>query len=53
MRAKMHWLMPLVTMLAGATLAMALIGAVVGQLDGGGSPTTPQRAEAAPARQAD
>jgi hypothetical protein len=33
MRPKMHWLVPLATMVAGAALAMALIGAVVGQLD--------------------
>ncbi len=51
MRSTMHWLMPLLTMLAGAALAMALIGAVVGQLDTGVLPATPQRAgAAAPAR---
>jgi hypothetical protein len=43
MRPKMFRLFPLVTMLAGAMLAMALIGAVVGQLDSGDSPAAPQR----------
>jgi RNA processing factor Prp31 len=47
MRSKMHWLIPLVTMLAGAALAMALIGALVGQLDapmqGGAGVAAPSR----------
>jgi hypothetical protein len=51
MQPKMHSLIPLATMVAGAALAMALIGAVVGQLDTGDSPATPQRAgTAAPVR---
>jgi hypothetical protein len=43
MGSKMHWLVPLAIMLTGAALAMALIGAVVGQLDA----QTPGRATAA------
>jgi len=47
MASKTHWLIPLVTMLAGAALAMALIGAVVGQLD---ARTRGQATAAAPSR---
>jgi hypothetical protein len=47
MQPKMHWLIPLATMVAGAALAMALIGAVVGQLD---APTQGHASAAAPSR---
>lgn len=47
MQPKSHWLIPLATMLAGAALAMALIGAVVGQLE---APAPGHTSAAAPSR---
>jgi hypothetical protein len=51
MRSRMGSLVPLAAMLAGATLAMALIGAVAGRLEAGEPSTTSGRTTVAgPAR---